>query len=718
MSKGLIIPTTFTAIDKFRPTVQGMVNSLEGFTAKASAAAARSERAFRRLTPALGETQKQLLSMVGTAALVGGAFNVGRFSVTSIMDYETAIQSLQAVTGVSHLQMQEFKKEISSVASASRKSSIDVAKSFETVGSAMSQYLEDPKGLRAITEAGITLSKAARMELEPTLMSLTSVMNQFGVTASGAMDVVNRLTAGEIVGSIRTSDATGFLQEFGAVAKNMNVTVGESTALIEALGIQMDKTKIGVGARNILTILSAAGGLDKKARKDLHAAGVDTKFLMDNTHSLSARLHELSKISKDPIKMVSVFGRENLTAGQVIFQQLSKYDEFAEKIMTTNKAQEQAVTNSRTFRESLNRLSASWVNMLTSSSKTESGINTASRALEYVTNNLDSLVDTGVSVLKFFALWKAANLTAAIVSGGFSIAVGVQSAVLGVSTLAMKGNTLALATQSAVMKTAQIATAVFTADMAALNLALGTSPVGLVVLGVAALAGGIGYLAYKQGELNKEQERQRSLRLDHIIKDQATQVNNLATAYQRAGFEAHNATLKSLQFHQASATEKVIQAKSRLESANQKEISVTDSALFPAFSSEVLNARRETAMAKQALTEALSYKLGTTNSLISSANTGAISRAELMQLIQGKSVETSARNNFPAQNTPSLPNAPFLSSGINLSDLKPTDESMLKAATTITLKNDSNSEAVIESAGKSRSVMPSTTSTMTVNKRK
>lgn len=715
-AKGLTIPTTFTAIDKFRPTVQGMVNSMEGFTAKAATLSAQSQRAFRRLTPALGETQKQLLSMVGTAAAVGGAFQLGRFSVKSIMDYETAIQSLQAVTGVSNAQMEGFKKEISGVANASKKSSIDVAKSFEVVGSAMSQYLEDPRGLRLITEAGITLSKAARMDLEPTLMSLTSVMSQFGVSADGALDTVNRLTAGEIVGSVRTAEAAGFLQEFGAVAKNMNVTVGESTALIEALGVQMDKTKIGVGARNILTILSAAGGLDKKARKDLHAAGVDTKFLMDNTKSLSARLHELSKISKDPIKMVSVFGRENLTAGQVIFQQLAKYDEFAAKIMTTNKAQEQAATNSATLKESLNRLSASWVNMLTSSDKTADGIQKATNSVSFLTDHLDGVVSAGISVLKFYALWKVANLTMAAASGIMSVAVGIQSGILGVSSLALKGNTLALAAQKVALGTMALATGIATGNFAAFNAVVAANPLGLAITAIAALAAGITYLSYRQHQLNKEYEQSLNLRVNDHVKKQAIEVDNLAQSWIKAGYSIHDATLKALQFKQVSVNERLGTAKSELATTQSQLFKATDESWFPAFNSEVQRLRNEETMKKMNLTNAMADKLGVTNSLISATQAGAINGSELYDLINGISPKISTPTFASMQQAAPVQNTPFLPSGIDLSNLKQSDPPQLGAV--ITIKNDSNNEAVMETPGKSRSVMPSTTSTMTVNKRR
>jgi TP901 family phage tail tape measure protein len=488
MAKPLIIPSIFTAEDKLSPAIRGMSRSLDTMAMKSEAFGARSERAFRKLTPALSAAGKQMLSMVGTAALVGGAFQLGKSSIDSIMDYETAMQSLQAVTGVSNEGMVGFKKEVDTLAKSSRKSAIDVASSFETIGSAMSQYLEDPKGLRQIAEAGITLSKAGRTELQPTLENLTSIMNQFGLKAEDAAKSVNTLTAGEIVGSVRTSEAAGYLQEFGATAKNMNVDLAESTALIEALGVQMAKDKIAVGARNLLTTISAAGGLDKKARADMASSGVSMKFLMDSSNSLSSRLRELSKVAKDPIKMVSIFGKENVTAGQVIFNQLDTYDKYLLKIRSTTKANEQADLNSNTLSNRLSELGNAWTNMLTSSDKASSGLERAKGAIQYVTDNLGTIVSVGVGVLKFFALWKASIMATSLVTGGLNIAMGIQGALTGIVSVAVGKSALA-------MKAYEWSTKAVTAATWLWNAALSANPIGLVIAAVAGLVAGIAYLA-------------------------------------------------------------------------------------------------------------------------------------------------------------------------------------------------------------------------------
>lgn len=531
------VSTKFIAVDQFSPVVKKMEGNLAGLTDRANTSLARQERLFRRLTPALGHATKQLLSYASAGAVLGGL----AFSGKAIMDYETSIQSLSAVTGVSGSTLATFKDEIKSVADQSKKSATEVAGSFEVIGSMMSQYLTDPKALRQISEAGITLSKASRQELVPTLENLTSIMNQFDLKANQATDTINRLTAGEIVGSLRTSQVAEALQEFGAGASAANITLSESVALTEALAKQLKTDKIGVGARNILTVLDSAKGLDKKARKDLRKSGVDLGFLMDKSKTLSERLHELSKISGNATTVTSVFGKENKTAAQVIFNQLGTYDEYLAKIKVTNEAQSQSVTNSNALSVAVEELKNTWINYIATSDKANAGLEKLKSGAKFLATNMDTIVSVGVNVIKFMALWKTALIAQRIVVTGLSIATGIQSAVLGASSLSMKGNTVALATQTIAMKTAQIATMVLTGDFAAMNAVLLANPIGLIVVGLAALAGATYYAYQKTKELREEYQKSIALKHEDVIKSESIAVQKLADHYRYLGFSIKEA---------------------------------------------------------------------------------------------------------------------------------------------------------------------------------
>ena len=329
------IPTVFKAVDNLSGPLQRMAGGMDKF-----------QKTSGGIFGTFSEIQKELFSFVTKAALITGVVGLFGLAAKSVLDYETALHSLEAVTGKSAAL---YKVQIESIASSSRKSAIDVAKSFEVVGSAMSEYLDNPKALGQITDAGIILSKAARMELEPSLLALTSVMNQFGLSSENALDVVNRLTAGEIVGSIHTDKAADLLKGLGAVASANNVTLSESVALIQVFGKKLPLETIDRASRNLITFMSVIRTMPKAKQDIFSGLGVDMDKVANKAVPFGDRLKELSKIQGSAIGMEAFFGPENIAAGTTLFQLLDTYDEWAKKIAVTNEAQKQAAVNSNTL---------------------------------------------------------------------------------------------------------------------------------------------------------------------------------------------------------------------------------------------------------------------------------------------------------------------------------------------------------------------------------
>lgn len=537
MATTYTIPTKFTAIDGMSPVIAKMAGNMHSMVEKANIGLARQERIFRRMVPSLSGAARSLLNY-GTAG--AGLAAVG-FSGKAIVDYETSIASLSAVTGAIGPQLESFKGEIKSLATESKKSAIDVAGSFETIGSMMSQYLDDPKALRQIADAGITLSKASRQDLVPTLQNLTSIMNQFDLKANQASDTINRLTAGEIVGSLRTSEVSEALQEFGAGAFAANVNLSESVALVEALAKQMKTDKIGVGARNILTILDSAKGLQKRARKELKHAGVDLKLLMDPTKTLSERLHELSKIQGNSVAITKVFGRENKTAGQVIFNQLAVFDEYLAKIKTTNEAQNQAKINTQTFASSVDELKNAWINYIATNDKTAVGLEKLKTAIHYVTNNLDTIVTVAVNAVKVFALWQASVLAIKTVTIGWNAAMAA-SRVIGAALYYQDMLKWFAATNGV-----SIATARLTLLQTSLNAAWAANPIGIVVVALTALAGAIYLVGQRNKELADQYKKKIDLNIVANVQKEADEVQRLIEKYRALGKSIRDANFISIQ---------------------------------------------------------------------------------------------------------------------------------------------------------------------------
>lgn len=490
MALSLKVPTIFTAVDKISSVVKNMGKNVTGFTNKLQDGVSRGNKLFRKLTPSIGEAGKQILSFVSSAALISGIFAGVSFGAKSVMDYEVALHSLEAVTGESSA---KFKGQIESIAKATKKSAIEVTSSFETIGSAMSQYLDNPKALGQITEAGITLSKASRQELEPTLVNLTSVMNQFKLGAEEANKTINILTAGEIVGAVSTAKIAEGLQEFGANAYVANIKLSESVALLETLGKQMDHSKIAVGARNLINVMSSAKGLPKEAIDSLKKHGVNLNLLMDKTKPLGDRLKELSKIQGDSIAVTKVFGKENMTAANVIFSNLDSYNQWSLEIEKTNKANEQAAVNSNTLANKITEVKNAFINQMVSGEKLSPTMEKLKNGAGWLANNMDTVFTWAMRLIIGFASFKAILIASEIVLGIYNIALGVTGALSGTASIAIGKNAIALGAYNVVSKTAAAAQWL-------LNAAMSANPIGLIILGIMALIAVVALIIAKWDE--------------------------------------------------------------------------------------------------------------------------------------------------------------------------------------------------------------------------
>jgi len=436
---------------------------------------------------ATDKTGKGINSAVGNLGKLAGALglaSVAYMGFDAIKRYDDAIQSLSAVTGVTGKGLEDMKSQVMSLAKESKKSGDEIAKAFENVGSNMSEYLSDPKGLRMITAAGVTLSKAARMEVAPALDNLTTIMNQFDLKAKDAAKSVNILTAGEIVGNVRTADISTALQEFGASASSANVNLGESVALIEVLGKKLKKEQIGVAGRNILVAMAAAKGLPKEGRRYLEAYGVSTAKLMNSQTPLIERLTELKKISGDATAMVKVFGKENITAATILLKNLPMYKDWEGQIQNTNKAQDQANINSKSFINRLAQMKSAFDNILIAQNENTGGLSLLGNVIGFAADHMKALVNiVTLAIGAYASFWTYTKLATA--------ATWINNQATLFSAIAQGKNVMAFAAGTFAMKAFTVWQYAVTAAQWLWNAAMTANPIGLIIVGIGALVAGI-----------------------------------------------------------------------------------------------------------------------------------------------------------------------------------------------------------------------------------
>lgn len=311
---------------------------------------------FSGMLPGLNAGLGQMAGAMGVAFSVQQVIAFGKASVEAAANFEKAVSELSSITGIVGEDLNFFREAAKELSVADlgginvTSSAEDIVKAFSLVGSAKPELLASKEALKEVTTQAIILAEASGLALPDAVKALTDVMNQFGAPADQAGKYIDALAAGAKYGAAAIPQVAEAMVKFGAAAKASNVSVAESTALIETLadrGIQ--GAEAGTAIRNVLLKLSNAPGLSREALRAFKTAGIDMKVLTDNSLPLETRLRETSKLLKTQTGLLDVFGAENVIAAQNILTNIDRYKQLTEQLGEVGVATEQAKINTDNY---------------------------------------------------------------------------------------------------------------------------------------------------------------------------------------------------------------------------------------------------------------------------------------------------------------------------------------------------------------------------------
>lgn len=412
------VPTIFTAVDKFSDVVSKMTNKTAHFSRSASSAINRVDHRLNNMWGSMNN-----ISQLAIGGGVGGLFY---YAGKDVMEYEKKIASLAAVTGT---KIGSMNSQIQSLGKETKRSVIDIAGAFEIVGSKMSEYLDKPEQLKQITSASIMLANASRMELEPSIDALTQVMNIYKMKAEDASRIVNKLSAGETVGSVSIAQSSDILRQFGAQAVSTNVSIEESIALIQTLTKSLGVEGVGKNLRNILFDIASTKTWDKKRWKAIRSAGVDFEFLTDSTNSTIERLRELKKLAGVKGATELFFKRTGTIGAKTLFQNFDVFEDFLDKITKLNDAEAKAAKNASTLAYLIDRVKDSFTNFIVTGDNATGMLGVVKGLMGWMIDNMGTLVNLVLSTTVAFLGWKAIVTVVALINGvmtAFNAIMGVH----------------------------------------------------------------------------------------------------------------------------------------------------------------------------------------------------------------------------------------------------------------------------------------------------
>lgn len=338
-----------------------------------------------------------LQNLIGAFGVTGGiaAFaGIMKGAYNEVKKFEQGVADLSAITGASGKDLDFLRNSAIELGKEVKGGAIAVVEAYKLIGSAKPELLDDVKALNAVTEATLTLSKAAGMELPEAATALTDAMNQFGADASQASVFVDALANGAKYGAAEIPQTTEALLKFGAVARTSNISIKESVGLIELLAENGIKgAEAGTKLRNVLLKISAPDALPKEAKAEFERLGITMEFLKDKTIPIQQKLEALKPLLKDNASVVKIFGDENATAAINVIEHTDRLKVLTSKMGEFGTAQEQADIRMNTLQGDTDKMSSTYDSLVLSIGKGSGAITSFFRFfVQGTTNALNGLI--------------------------------------------------------------------------------------------------------------------------------------------------------------------------------------------------------------------------------------------------------------------------------------------------------------------------------------
>lgn len=264
----------------------------------------------RDLTRAVGKSKAELSGLAGsfqkngqrmvrtgqtlTRNITLPVVAAGAASVKLAVDFDTSMNHVQALTGASAKQTEEWSNQILDLAPNLGAAPNDLAKALYFVASSGAKVNQ----VMPITVASAKAAAAGMGDAETVAQLLTSAMNAYGPKALSAAKATDILTAAVKIGKAEPEELAAEMGKLIPNAQAMGVSFAEAATLTSELtNTGLDAATATTALRNVIgKIIAPTAGATKELNKiglsvsDLQTE-VKTKGLLATLQDLSDRVH-------------------------------------------------------------------------------------------------------------------------------------------------------------------------------------------------------------------------------------------------------------------------------------------------------------------------------------------------------------------------------------------------------------------------------------------
>lgn len=284
------------------------------------------------------------------------------------MKLNSSMKDLEAMTGLTGTKLKEVEGYARTAAKTFGGSAAQGVESYKMIlGQLSPEIAKVPTALKSMGETVNYTSKLMGGDTTAATEVLTTAMNQYGISledptqASKVMaSMMNVMAAAAGEGSAELPQIKQALEQSGMAAKMANVSFQETNAAIQILDKAGKKgSEGGVALRNVLVKLGQGKYIPKDYQEGLKKAGVDVIKLSDKNLTLADRLKLLKPAMKDSALLSAWLGEGADGATKALMEQIPTLEKMTKAVDGTKVGYEQAAIVMESQEEKNKRLQAS-----------------------------------------------------------------------------------------------------------------------------------------------------------------------------------------------------------------------------------------------------------------------------------------------------------------------------------------------------------------------
>ncbi len=456
---------------------------------------------------ALQDKRSGMQGKLFDAAAVGAAV---AFPTMISARFEQSMAEVKALTGATGKDFQDLTAKARLLGSTTSFSASEAAQGMKYLGMAgfgTQQIIAAMPGV-------LNMAKAGAVDLGMASDIASDIMSGFGLKASEMGRVSDVLTK-TFTSSNTSLEMLGETMKYVApVASKAGMSLEETSAMAGLLGnVGIKASMAGTTLKGMVLGIAAPS---TEAATAMQRLGISTADAQGNLRPMTDILGDISKATKDmgnaeKLDIVkTIFGKVSAAGLTELLTQAGEngIEEYIKKVQKSKGAADQiAKVMDNTTVGALKGLGSAAEGLAIVFGNTLTpAITATAHGLAFITRGLTAAAEKFPNATKVVGLLTGGTiaLTTAAVAGGYAwtfVSGGLLQAqkMFQLVNLCMNASTIKTVALSGVQKAAAIGTYAMTAAQWALNLALNANPIGLVIAGVAALAG-LAVVLYKKFE--------------------------------------------------------------------------------------------------------------------------------------------------------------------------------------------------------------------------